>query len=457
MSNRPQKIAFYGGMANNCYLVCSRMRELGFDAIYIRDRLDNYAISQPMWEDHPFTMGYEDLIATSGWTAERWDELAREKGWVTPEWVVDPDASVEEGEPDRSVIKNADLMTVLPSPANHPHPAAHYRKIIALMRKQDLVFVSNVHAIIVALFSGVRFVICPAGGEFLLASRILKEEGAVGRTLEQQGRLLMIAFQRAAAVLTNTAFLQHRSLTGGIWPLLRDYHRVCFERVSLPYVCTTTLSKNEKRDRLNAFLVTQRAPPVVSKYAMFVPSRIDYKWKAQDRLIDALALAHRPEEFTFIFSGWGADYADFRERTRNLGSVRMLGSAFSKPVLYDIYRSVDCVVDQFTLGHIGSAAREACSVGTPVMAWIEGLGLGWPFRPELPVLNARTTNDIAATLDKIAHGCIDLSAAGQRAQMWITEYSDPGQMGRALTKHASVSPKTPARDLRSKRSETSTP
>jgi hypothetical protein len=459
-SGKPIKIAFYGGMANNCYLVCSRMRELGFDAITIRDRLDTYAISQPMWEDHPFTLSYAELAASSGWTAERWDELARDKGWVAPQWLVDPVQCSDEADLDyAAVADDPDLVGYFPAPADH------HRKIIALMRKQDLVFVSNVHAIILALLSGVRFVICPAGGEFMVASGLMTAEGDVGRTLDRQRRLLMVAFHRASAVLTNTAFFQHKTLTGGIWPLIRDYHRVRFERVSLPFLCTAPLAHADKRQRLNAFLATLGQPPVTSPVSVFVPSRIDYTWKAQDRIIEALRSARFPKDFTFMFAGWGADYADFQERTRGMAGIRILGAAFSKPVLYDIYRSVDCVVDQFTLGHIGSAAREACAVGTPVMAWIDGVYRPWPFRPELPVLNARTSEDIAAVLDAIALGRIDLAAAGKRAQSWVAKYSGPMQMGRALGRHATLkykdpttqAPTTQARDMRSVSSETQTP
>jgi hypothetical protein len=436
MSNKPQKIAFYGGMANNCYLVCSRMRELGFDAIYIRDRLDNYAISQPMWEDHAFMIGYEALLASSGWSAEIWDEMALAQGWSSPHWIVDPLHLKAEADLDQSAFADqTDLLKYFPAPADH------HRKIIALMREQDLVFVSNVHAIILALFSGVPFVICPAGGEFLIASGVMTSDGDVGQTLNLQRRLLRIAFRRASAVLTNTAFLQHRALTGGLWPLLRDYWGARFERVSLPFLCKPPLHPFEKRDRLNAFLAKLGSAPVMSTVSVFIPSRIDYRWKGQDRIIEALTHARHPEEFSFIFAGWGADYADFRQRTQGIAGVRILETAFSKPILYDMYRSVDLVIDQFALGHIGSAAREACAVGTPVMAWIEGGGLrGWPFRPELPVLNARTPKQIAAVLDQIALGRIDLPTVGRQAQVWVSTYSGPEQMRRSLTKHASSSP-----------------
>ena len=55
------RVAFYGGMANNCYMACSQLRELGLNATFIRDHLDNYAISQPLWEDMPFQTTFNDI------------------------------------------------------------------------------------------------------------------------------------------------------------------------------------------------------------------------------------------------------------------------------------------------------------------------------------------------------------------------------------------------------------
>jgi hypothetical protein len=252
-------------------------------------------------------------------------------------------------------------------------------------------------------------------------------------TLAAQARLLKAAFHATRAVLTDARFLSHRGLTGGLWSLIRIFGRVRFKRVTLPFPAKAQLPTPEKRDSLNALLGRLDCKPVTTRFSVFVPSRIDYHWKGQDRIMQALAMTQASRNFTFIFAGWGADYHDFVARFGDLPNVRVLGFGVSKPLISSLCQASDMVIDQFTFGQIGSAAREAAAAGAPVMAWVERSLWARLFdHADMPILNARTPRQIARWLDLINEDKVSLSARGAAGRKWIEENAAAHMMGRIL-------------------------
>ena len=201
------------------------------------------------------------------------------------------------------------------------------------------------------------YIICPAGGELMVASGLIRGDGSVGATLELQRRLMIRGFKEAQAVFTNTPFSQHRSLTDGWWHLIRIFGKCRFRRVSLPFATTPPLPKSEKRKLLRNMTDKLGLAPVDTELFVFVPSRIDYRWKGHDRIAEALVGHPDRYKFTLLVAGWGADYTQFREALEPVANIRVMNCALSKPMLRDMYQASDLVIDQLTLGHIGSVAR----------------------------------------------------------------------------------------------------
>lgn len=426
MSGKNMKFGFYGAMANNTYVIAKRMAEIGADVSFIRDRMDGYGISQPSWEDVAFDMSYADLISTSGWNVDRWSRFESEKKWVAPAWLVDPihgSGVAEPVLPPESLHRSErNYFDLLP-------PLDHAGRILHEMQQCDCLVVSSTHALILALASDRPFFICPAGGEFMIAAGLIPGEGGVGETLQTQGRLIRRAFRRSRAVVTHTPFLLHKPLVGSYWKLFLDYGRVRFRDLSMPYVPVDALPAERKREQLNALLDRAGVAPVKSKFAVLVPSRIDYRWKGQDRILEAMERMRHRSEFTFIFSGWGADYLDFQQKTAGMDNVRLLRFAMSKPRLYEYFRGVDLAIDQFTLGHYGTATREAISVGTPVMTWVDEkvAKLSPQWRPA-PIIQARDATTVAETLDRIVNGQLDLDAKSLEGLEWTRRHASPAGM-----------------------------
>jgi len=424
------KVAFFGSMANNCYLAASQMHALNMEVVYIRDHVDKFAISQPIWEDHPMTLSYDDLNESSQWSSERWDQIAQETGWKAPNWLLDPLQCENESEPDFRLFGN-DSARFNYTPA----PADHFRKILSIMQSCDLVFVSNVYAIILAMMSNRPYIICPAGGELMVGSGLITGKGAVGAVLKQQRRLMIKGFAASKAVLTNTSFIQHRSLTGGWWNLIKNFGGCRFKRVSLPFSITPQLATSQKKSLLREMTNQLELKPITTEFCLFVPSRIDYRWKGQNIIADALFHHPQRDRFTLIVSGWGADYLHFCEEYKaSMHNIRVMNCVISKPLLRNMYRATDLTIDQIMLGHIGTAAREAAAVGAPVLAWINENSLLPSVRPEMPVLNAHSKAEVECWLTDIAEKKIDLLQEGKRAQDWIKKYASPETMAQELIK-----------------------
>jgi glycosyltransferase involved in cell wall biosynthesis len=178
------------------------------------------------------------------------------------------------------------------------------------------------------------------------------------------------------------------------------------------------------------------AGPVTETYAGFVPSRVDFEWKGQDRLLRALtALRQRRADCSvhLIFSGWGNDLQRARDFARANGlaqHVTFLDAGLSKPLLLEFFRAADFVVDQFIVGMTGTSALEAMACAAPVMMWVnDAVERHWG---QPPVIQARTAEDIERALEDISLARLDLDEIGRRQQQWVLSQHDPAKVVRGL-------------------------
>lgn len=457
------RIGLCGGMANNTYIMAKALAQTGADLRFFRDRWDAYAMSQPVWEDCSFMLSHDQTLGSSAWPASAWAQIEQEQGWQAPSWLRDP--------PSRRLSPPV----ALPAPSLPVDSATHsalsqqardhlrritssprgilpvqWRWYIEQFQQCDLLFVCQVNALILALVSGTPFFICPAGGEFMVASGLLGGTGPAATIMETQAVLLKFAFDAAIATLSSTPKRANAALVGGeaVWD--RDFAHIPYAQIGLPFTPERLRSKEEKRHILteamqNAGLAGSCDPDDV---VIFVPSRISYADKGQDRLLAAWQAAGRPKAQKFIFTAWGADYADFKQRTDDASqNFLFLEGALSKELLRNFYRGADLVVDQFTLGHYGTSTREAIATGTPSVCWINPDWATNEAGHELaPVISLHTVQDIAGFLQQLKVGAIDLQAVAEGGLVWTRDFSSPEVICRQLwQQYESYANKVPRR------------
>ncbi len=168
----------------------------------------------------------------------------------------------------------------------------------------------------------------------------------------------------------------------------------------------------------------------------FIPSRLDYECKGQDKLLQAVVrLQHRARAvgLRLVFSGWGIDLELAREFARKTAIddiVMFLDVALSKPLLFEFYLAADFVVDQFNLGMYGTSALEAMASGSPLMIWLnQSYERSWGAPP---VINAHTVEEIETVLGRLVDGEFDLERDGAELQNWLESVHNPDRVVKHL-------------------------
>ncbi|MBW3543818.1 MAG: glycosyltransferase [Planctomycetes bacterium] len=409
------RIGLYGGMANNMYVFAKALAAAGADVAFLRDQGDRYAFSQPVWEDVRCTLSFGETAASAGWSLDAWRHFEQRHGWKPPDWLVDPLGECAPASPARQ----SDAQTI--PQFLFDRPSRWQQAVVEHMRRCDALLVCGVEPTLLAARSEVPFVVWPHGGDLLMAAGLLKAPGAsIGARIHHAllCRRMAAALERAEWIGTHDAQL----LGGHVGDVSSRLSHLEVRHLPIPLQCLGRTVRDERRRQLAEHLGTLGLPMPDADFFLLVPSRVDFYWKGQDRLLEAFSRIAGKGRLHLLFSGWGNDYHRARSivAARNLHShVTFLTTTFSKPLLYELMAAADLVVDQFRYGTYGTAAVEAMSCGTPVMMFINDAAFhsrGWP---PPPVLNVQTVDQIEMALSRIVAEEIDLDGAGRMQQEWI--------------------------------------
>lgn len=401
------EIAFYGGLANNAYVAARAVSGLGHDIVFIRDEGDCFPFSQPVWEDFSFTLPYDEIYGRQ-WSVSEWKNFENKIGWCPPCWLIEPVGDVSDTASRGAFsFRNAILWPFL-------RRNTHRQKALEAFRKCDFLFVCGVDAEILAWGSGVPYVIWPHGGDIRFASGLVPFDGrGVRAVLSYVLRRIYLALSYKGASWIGTHDPKGISAGLGNIPYPLEF---------FPLPMPARLRSSSQAERHSSLRARMREIGVLLPDAdlyLFVPSRISFFWKKTDLLLAAIKRLSGGKKCHFIFSGWGEDYKAVKDSLPKERAT-FLPFALSKPVLFDIFRSTDVVIDQFSLGTYGTSAIEAMSCGVPVMMFIDNQAFykkGW--EPP-PVINACTEEEIFQSLDGIASGRIDLERVGEDLFSWFS-------------------------------------
>lgn len=425
------RIGLYGGMANNMYVLARALANAGADVRFVRDRGDQFPVSQPVWEDAEVTLA-PAAAGPERWSPAAWTELERAHGWAPPPWLHDP-SEVSRRPSARALAVRVALRAGLGGGGRGYLDAA-----TAALAPCDVLVVCGVEPLLLAAALGRPFVLWPHGGDLRLAAGLAAS--TPGRCAALRAPLLRLslarALRRAAWVGTHdpTVAGGHVGDVRDGLPWLRPRH------LPLPLPGAPRPAPAARRAAFEGLLTRLGAARPAGEVMLFVPSRLDFVWKGQDMLLRAIA---RPglERIGLVLAGWGRDLPAVRTMIDDLGLARrvsLLPALVSKPLLLRLFAGADLVVDQFHFGAYGTAAVEAMAQGAPVLMWLdEGAfrARGWRAPP---VLLARDEAGIARTLADVASGGIDLEAQGALCARWAAEVHGPDAVVPGLIRDLAV-------------------
>ena len=388
-------------MANNLYVFAKALHAAGRDVCFVRDRGDSYPFSQPVWQDAPLTLAYENLI-NPRFDADRWTTIERECGWQAPDWLYDPLHATETRR--TSVGGSIPIRMLARRWQRNGGPWGH---ALETLRQADVAIVTTVAGALMAAASSLPYAILPHGGDIRLAAGVADWPRNVRDKLRHALYCCALrdAFLRAKSGRQPQP--QGQCNRADLFSLLDQFiSRLRFARVAIPSDVVPRRPAPERRrvlsELLERFGVRMPAQPLCG----LIPSRVDYHWKGHDLFLHALA--RRPgADIHWYVSGWGVDYPKAQEfviENRLQHCVTFLPVALSRPFLDEFMLAADLCVDQFRMGTYGTTTVEAMTHGCPVVMWIDDEAFsarGW--EPP-PVLNADNVDGIVRIIDRISSG-----------------------------------------------------
>lgn len=428
-------VGFYGGLHNNMYLMAGAVASLpGSDhsAVFIRDRCDNWPFSQPSWQDvlgmlpsgRMCRSGHSDAVRPMTWG--EWNAWERNHNWSAPPWLYDPLEHLAEPSPPPSLgrrgvrRRDADVVSA------YFTRNQHLQWVLTQMKACDILVVCGIVPTITAWASGTPYIIWPHGKDARIAAGLYSMAG--DGALANAGETLAVAYRRCIAI-------------GNPQPSLGGGHRGDLSKVlgrdivhmTTPAEPHARLPFEERREQLNRILGHLGEPPIDTEYAAFCPASLYVEWKGHDRLFDAMASLPDADraKFTIIFSGWGPDRNTLMAKAKQDGTdamCRFLPGVVTRPVVHAMASASDFSINEFVMGEYGTAMVESMAFGCPVIMYINDElflsgGLDVP-----PVLNARTTADIARTLSAIAAGDCDPEATSAAGLEFIRRNHSPAKL-----------------------------
>jgi len=158
-------------------------------------------------------------------------------------------------------------------------------------------------------------------------------------------------------------------------------------------------------------------------FFVLVTSRLDQETKGSQLAIEGFRrFAPRCPGARLVAVTWGQDHARLLDRMREVGlAERLVPIPLSgKRRLLDLYRSADCLIDQFVLGQYGATALEAMACGLPVIMRLETTQYealcetGAP-----PVLQADEADAVAAHLSALSADPAARRSRGATGRDWF--------------------------------------
>ncbi|PID28827.1 MAG: hypothetical protein CSB55_03490 [Candidatus Cloacimonadota bacterium] len=344
------KILLYGNTANNHYIVTKVLRRNGFDADFIIDKEDYSFLSQPVWQDADLTIEYADFYHAD---AEIIKEFNNNKAWNKPDFV-------KEASGFGSGFGRSGYFFMKIFYLTYIFLFRHfsYLKVLNEMKKYDLIIVNGIFTLLTAFLSGKKYIIYPYGKDLRIALGVEKFSGT--GFFESVYNFFCVKF--CGIALKNCCLVLNGD--AGLVTSVKNFDKNKYVNINFPIPLPddTDIDIKSIENILNISFD-------FDKTIVFIPSRVDYKIKGHNHVIEAIK--ELPDDkFQFFFSGWGTDLEDAKMRLSVRKDVFFLGKVLSKSLLMKFFRISDLVIDQLIWGTYGTSAMEAMACKKSVVIHI---------------------------------------------------------------------------------------
>ena len=162
----------------------------------------------------------------------------------------------------------------------------------------------------------------------------------------------------------------------------------------------------------------------------FNPSRQHYSLggvenKGNDRVIHAARiLKDKGLAFKILFAEWGMDVERSKKLIAELGLEDCITwlPIMRKKGLWDMYMTVDVIIDQFIMPSLGGVSFEALTLGKPVISYDDGYTNRHCFGAQAPLVSAREIPEIAAVMEDLILHPEKLEPIGEASREWAKKY-----------------------------------
>lgn len=411
------RLAVLGGMVNNAYIMSKVLKEMGIDVTFIRDPEDCFIPHQPIWVDQKIDLGSTELQRNNVEDCFIFDKMNH---WTPPNWYVNPlDNGLQGSLYSPSLLHIPNLITRSLS-KRRLERSKGWSQILSLLHGVDYILACGISASIIARLSGKAYICWSYGADIRKIMGLENVQGSLADQLYDKVtiHLLKDAYHNAIAVGFN--YGEKIYCTGGVHKLKKQLSLKNAKVIPFPAFYHTIKELN------NSDITEQCEHKNIEDdriIKILIPSRIDFQVKGHQKLIAALEKFDDLSNFQFTVTGWGKDQNEFIELIKSKGlqsNIVVKNTMLSRPLLHELIKKHDLIIDQFNIGLYGTATLEAMSLQKPVMMYVNSEKSGHLETP--PVINCSTEQDILIALKKIKNKELNLKNIGSECHEWVKKY-----------------------------------
>ena len=390
---------------------------MGLDVETGLDPNDTFPISQPIWEDLDFEF---PIVGYYNKTFEFWLDFARKKNYQSPHWVkYIGKPTLGHGKLYKNNLVAAIKHPIIALKALTQSNFNFFNFYYIFLNLTKIVSLANYDFVIgfglgplLANLAGVKYVSIPYGGDLTIVPFQSNHSRGGYRA---RARLQVAGYKNSDIIFIGNDPAYPDALNR--IRALQDWHYWAFPIDTEKY-CPTP------KEPLNNFLENSIVKKTAGKIIMFMPSRIDFNVKGNDKVLRAFAkLLNEKDNVFLILFAWGADVQKAQELVSKLNieeNVYFHPNIMSKPRLIRFINACDIILDQFFLGGYGTTTLETMSCGKPLITYVN-LGKLKKFHDKLPpIKNTFTELEIYQAMLFLCNK-EQREKLGKNARNWIIE------------------------------------